>query len=98
MFYFYTLLLDEIDLEKPDPRRFGLEQDRIMVEYVKTYLQNRLESYSTSIDNDVRRERSETDVAKKNILNFQIEQKTFLAKLIGTYLEQLERLNKEDSL
>jgi hypothetical protein len=98
MFYFYTLLLDEIDLEKPDPKRFGLEEDKIIVEYVKTYFQNKLESYPTTIDQDMRRENLEPERAKKNILRFQIEQKTFLAKLSSVYHDQIQKLNKEDSL
>ena len=98
MFYFYTLLLDEIDLEKPDPKRAGLEEDRIVVDYVKTFLINKLESYPTSVEHDTKREHREPEIAKKNILKFQIEQKTFLAKLIEAYFQQLQKLNKEDSL
>lgn len=91
-------MMDELDLEKPDPKRVGLENDKFVIEYVKTALQNVLDLYPTTAENDEQRATKEPEAYKKNILIFQVEQKTYLRKLIETYQNQINKLNKDDSL
>jgi len=91
-------MMDEIDLEKPDPKRSGLENDRIILEFVKNAFQTNLDLYPSGIQNDIERELREPEPYKKNILKYQIAQKLYLSKLIETYQKQLNRLNKEDVL
>ncbi len=91
-------MMDEIDLEKPDPKRIGLENDKIIIEYVKNQFQTILELYTNRAQYDLERCLKETEVYKKNILIFQYEQKTLLSNLIGVYQDQLNKLNKDDSL
>lgn len=90
--------MDEIDLEKQDPKRVSLEQDKIIVEYVKTQFQNYLDLYANKADFDLERSKKEPEPFKKNILIYQYEQKTYLTKIIEAYQEQINLLNKEDSL
>jgi hypothetical protein len=91
-------MMDEVDLEKPDPKRTGLETDRIILEYVKNALQTNLNLYPTSAENDQLRAEQETETYKRNILQYQVEQKTYLSKLIEVYQQQLNKLNKDDVL
>ncbi len=90
--------MDEIDLEKQDPKRVNLEQDKIIVEYVKTQFQNNLDLYANKAEFDLERSKKEPEQFKKNILIYQYEQKTYLTKIIEAYQEQINLLNKEDSL
>ena len=98
MFYYYTLLMDESDLEKEDPRRIGLESDRIVVDYIKNSMKSLLDMYPTRIDNDQERLIKETNPEKTTILKYLISQKNYLIKLIEFYDNHLHRLIKEDSL
>ena len=91
-------MMDEVDLEKPDPKRTGLEDDRIILEYVKNALQTNLNLYPTSAENDQSRAEKETETHKKNVLQYQVEQKTYLTKLIEVYQQQLNKSNKDDVL
>jgi glycosylphosphatidylinositol transamidase (GPIT) subunit GPI8 len=91
-------MMDELDLEKPDPKRHGLENDRIVLEYVKNAFQTNLDLYPTRVENDQDRAMKEPEAYKKNILEYQIAQKNYLAQLIETYQNQLNKLNKDDVL
>jgi hypothetical protein len=91
-------MMDEIDLEKPDPKRVNLEEDKFIVEFVKNALQTLLDLYPTNAANDLERSNKEPEQYKKNVLIFQYEQKTYLSKLIEAYQNQINKLNKEDSL
>jgi len=61
-------------------------------------LQGIYDMYPTTIDFDVSREKREPEEYKRNILAYQIEQKTYLLKLINLYSDKIDMLNKEDSL
>lgn len=98
MFYYYTLLLDEIDMEKPDPKRVGLEDDRIVLEHVKNALYTMLEKYPTSAQSDQERAAREPEHYKKNVIQYLVEQKNYLSKLIEAYHAQSAKMNKDDML
>ncbi len=91
-------MMDEADLQKDDPRRVGLESDRIIVEYVKNAFKTILDSYPTKVENDVERLNKETNSEKKVVLQYLISQKRFLIRLIDLYQSELYKLVKEDSL
>lgn len=90
--------MDESDLEKDDPRRVGLESDRIIVEYVKNALKSKLEAFPTKVEDDVERLNKETNPEKKTVIQYLIGQKRLLMKLIEVYQAELYKLVKEDSL
>ena len=91
-------MMDEIDLEKPDPKRVNLEDDKFIVEFVKNAFQTLLDLYPTNAENDLERVNKEPEQHKKNILIYQYEQKNYLSKLIEAYQNQINKLNKEDAL
>lgn len=98
MFFYYTLLLDEIDMEKPDPKRVGLENDRIVLEHVKNALYNLQDMYSSKSESDQERANREPELYKKNVIQYLVEQKNYLAKLIEVYHVQANKMNKDDML
>jgi hypothetical protein len=98
LFFYYTLLMDEADLEKEDPKRVGLENDRIIIEYVKNSLKGVLDSYPTKFEFDSERLSREPEDHKKAVYKYLIAQKSYLIRLIEYYQSELYRLIKEDSL
>ncbi len=98
LFYYYTLILDETDLDKDDPKRVGLEGDRIIVEYVKNAFKSILNRYPTTLENDIERLNKETNSQRKVLIKYLIGQKRLLVKLIDVYQNELYKLVKEDSL
>lgn len=92
-------MLDEIELEKEDIKRFGLEGDKIVLEYAKNYLKSLLDVYPTKLENDmerVKRENIEPD--RKLAVSYLIEQKKYLVKLIEVYENEISKLIREDTL
>jgi hypothetical protein len=98
LFFYYTLLMDEIDMEKTDPKRFGLENDRIILENVKNAMMNLHDLYSSKYESDQVRADREPEQYKKNVIQYMIEQKKLLTKLIQIYQIQSNKLNKDDVL
>lgn len=98
LFYYYTLLMDENDLTKTDPKRVGLENDRIIVEYVKDALQGMLDINLTTKNVDQAAIDAETEPYKKHVLQYILEQNKQLQELIYVYHQQALKLNKEDIL
>jgi hypothetical protein len=90
--------MDEAEIHKLDPKRIGLESDRIIIETVKNALQGFFDLYPTKIEEDQKRLQSATERHKAEILKFQIEQKKSLLKLIEHYQFELNKLMKDDIL
>lgn len=90
--------MDATDLEKPDPKRVDLEQDRIVLEYTANQLRTLLSQVSGTISTNLDLANSEKDLIKKALLLFKIEQIKLLTTIIGIYDEAYYRLVKEDSL
>jgi len=68
-FYYYTLLMDETDLEKSDPKRSGLEEDKIVMETIKNAFQSALDIYPTKLEKDLERIQTEKDPQRKKYIN-----------------------------
>ncbi len=90
--------MDESDLEKDDPKRFGLESDRIIVEYVKNAFKTILDGFPTKLESDIERLGKETNAQRKTVIKYLIGHKKLLMKLIEIYQNELYKLVKEDSL
>jgi hypothetical protein len=96
--------MDESDLEKEDPKRSGLESDRIIVEYVKNSMKSMLDSYPTKLDDDLAgldramRSNEKDGAYKVAVYKYLIAQKNYLMRLIEYYQNELHRLVKDDSL
>jgi hypothetical protein len=90
--------MDEADLEKEDPKRVGLEHDRIIIEYVKNSLKSVLDSYPTKLELDNERLAREPEEHKQAVYRYLIAQKSYLIRLIEFYQSELYRLVKDDSL
>jgi phosphate uptake regulator len=90
--------MDESDLERDDPKRVGLEGDRIIVEFTKNALKSLLDAFPTKLQNDIERLSKETQQDRKTVIKYLINQKRLLIKLIDVYQNELYKLVKEDSL
>ena len=91
-------MMEDYELEKNDPKRFDLEQDRIILEFVKNSLQNYYDLYPTRIEADEERIKAYSDPTWKHWLNFKVQQKKILIQMIEFYNDELNKLNKEDAL
>lgn len=91
-------MMDATDLEKPDPKRVDLEQDRIVLEYAANQLRTLLSQVSGTISTNSELARAENDLLKRAVILYKIEQIKLLTKIIGIYDEAYYRLVKEDSL
>lgn len=92
-------MLDEIELEKEDIKRFDLEGDRIVLEYTKNALLNILEFYPTKLENDLERiKKANIEPDRKVAISYLIEQKKYLMRLIEIYENEISKLVKEDTL
>ena len=90
--------MDKNDLQKLDPKRFGLEKDKIILETTKNGLQAYLDLYPTKIDEDVRKLKGQTERYKKEIIKYLIEQKKLLLRLVEHYQYEINKIMKEDIL
>lgn len=92
-------MLDEIELDKEDIKRFGLEGDRVVLEYVKNAFQSILDLYPTKLENDLERiKKANIEPDRKLAISYLIEQKKYLNKLIEIYENEINKLVKEDTL
>ena len=92
-------MLDEIELDREDIKRIGLEEDRVVLQYVKNALQSILDLYPTTLKSDLERVRkTDIEADKKTSIIYIIEQKRYLVRLIEVYENEVNRLVKEDTL
>jgi len=99
LFFFYISMLDEIEMDREDIKRIGLEEDRVVLQYVKNALQSQLDLYPTSLKSDLERvQKTDIEADRKIAILYLIEQKKYLVKLIEVYENEINRLVKEDTL
>ena len=92
-------MLDEIELDREDIKRIGLEEDRVVLQYVKNALQSILDLYPTTLKSDMERVgKAGIEADKKTAIVYMIEQKRYLVRLIEVYENEVNRLVKEDTL
>lgn len=92
-------MLDEIELDREDIKRIGLEEDRVVLQYVKNALQSQLDLYPSTLKNDLERvNKADIEPDRKTAISYMIEQKRYLTKLIEIYENEINRLVKEDTL
>ena len=90
--------MEENDLEKTDPKRTNLEEDKLILEYTKERVIAMYDLYPTKLEEDEERLELQTNAKIKLAISFTIEQKKYLLKLIDLYDNELLRLMKEDIL
>lgn len=92
-------MLDEIELDREDIRRIGLEEDRVVLQYVKNALQSHLDLYPTTIKNDLERlNKADIEPDRRTAILYNVQQKKYLVRLIDIYDKEINRLVKEDTL
>ena len=76
-----------------------MEEDRVVLQYVKNALQSQLDLYPTKLKNDLEKVKSqEIEPDRKTAILYLIQQKKYLEKLIEIYENEINRLVKEDTL
>lgn len=92
-------MLDDLELDKEDIKRFGLESDRIVLQYAQNSLQSQLDLYPTKLEQDLERvNKANIEPDRKLAISYLIEQKKYLIKLIEIYENEILKLVKEDTL
>jgi len=90
--------MEENDLEKTDPKRTNLEEDKLILEYAKERLTSIYDLSDSKLEEDEENLKQETNTKLKLAISYKIEQKKYLLKLIELYNNELFRLLKEDIL
>jgi hypothetical protein len=90
--------MEDNDLEKQDPKRTNLEEDKLIVEYAKERLRATYDLYPTKLEDDEERLAKETNPRVKLVISYKIEQKKYLLRLVEIYNDELLKLIKEDIL
>ena len=91
-------MMEEAELDLNDPKRFDLEQDRIILEFVKNNLQNHYDLYPTKLEDDEVALSKENNETRKTWITFKIQQKKLLLGVIDAYNNDLNKIMKDDSL
>lgn len=87
--------MDENDLKLTDPKRVGLENDRIVLEFAV----NQLRSYYIQINEPLSNlVENGNDHLVKAVYQFKLRQLNLLQKIISVFEDTYMRLIKEDSL
>lgn len=100
MFYYYVLLMDMFDLEKEDPKRSDLHEDKIIVSSVKDNLVA-IETLSSSIQDEEAKLLNKDYTSNPMIIKFikyKIQQKRLLRKYIEIFENHLLFLIKDEAL
>jgi hypothetical protein len=98
LFYFYVLMMDANDMEKEDPKRNNLEQDKLIVNYTKENFIAIEKLSQTTLAEEEERFIKETNPLIKHFIKYKIQQRKLLRKIIEAYEEQYLFLIKDESL
>lgn len=98
LFFFYTLMLDESDLEKPDPKRIGLDEDKIIIDYARNSFISMDSLFMNSLDKEKERFSSEKNDKIRSLIHYKILHRNLLKRFIDVYADHYLMLIKEDSL
>jgi hypothetical protein len=91
-------MMEETEMELLDPKRTDLENDRIVLEFIKNNLQNIYDLYPTKIENDIEQLKVETNRERRTWIQYKINQKKILLQIIDKYNDDLNKIMKDDSL
>lgn len=91
-------MMDEVDLKQTDPKRSGLEQDRIILEFAITKLRTHLNEIGERAKELYDLSEMENEYFKKQVYLYKAQQITLLNRIISEYEENYYRIIKEDSL
>lgn len=98
MFYYYVLMMDALDLEKEDPKRKDLQDDKLIVNYTKENL-NAIENLNKSnLEDEEQRFSNENNRLIKQFIKYKIQQRKILRKVIAKFEDQYNMLVKDESL
>ena len=90
--------MEDNDLDKQDPKRVNLEEDKLILEYSKERLRAIYDLFPTRLEEDEERLNTETDSRIRLAISYKVEQKKYLLRLVETYNDELLKLIKEDIL
>lgn len=97
LFYYYVLMMDPFDLEKEDPKRKDLHEDKLIINFVLENLQA-MEKLSTPLSEITASLEKETHPLIRNFITYKIQQRKLLLKLIDKYQDQYNFLLKDEAL
>lgn len=98
LFYYYVLMMDSNDMEKEDPKRNSLEEDKLIVNYTKENLIAIEKLSQSSLAEEEERFNKETNPLIKHFIKYKIQQRKILRKIIEIYEAQYNFLIKDESL
>ena len=91
-------MMDANDMEKEDPKRNKLEEDKLIVNYAKENFIAMEKLSKTSLAEEEERYNKETNPLIKHFIKYKIQQRLLLTKIIEVYEDQYNFLVKDESL
>lgn len=98
LFYFYTLMMDANDLEKSDPKRDKLEEDRLIIKFARDELIGMQKLKNISIEKEKERLLNEQDFFVKQLIKYKIQQYYLMEEFIKILDNQYYFLVKDEVL
>lgn len=98
LFYYYVLMMDENDLEKEDPKRKNLHEDKLIINYIRDNLKALEHLNEHSIQEEEEKITKEENPLIKHFIRYKIQQRKLLNKLIDVYESQYNMLVKDEAL
>lgn len=98
LFYFYVLMMDKLDLEKSDPKRVHLDEDKIIVQFAADNLSGLNKLFKLTLEEEQNSQSIEDKAFVKHFKLYKIQQRQLLMKLIEIYYNRYHYLVKDESL
>ena len=97
LFYFYTLMMDHLDLEKEDPKRKDLHEDKLIINFAKDQFMA-IDQLSRNYSEELEKYNNETNPMVKNFMKYKLQQRSMLLKVVDKYQDQFNFLIKDEAL
>lgn len=98
LFFYYTMMLDELNLSKDIERKEELDQNKIVMEFVKSNFEALEAVNESSFEEDQKRQIEEKNPLIKLLLQYKLKQRGLLRKYISKLSDQCLFLLKDESL
>lgn len=98
LFYFYTSLMDLNELNKTNPKRINLEEDKIIINYGYNYLKELEKRNSKDLQKEIEEIIIESDTLIKTIKKYKLQQRKLLIKYIEKFRIQYNFLIRDEEL
>lgn len=97
LFYNYVLMMDNFDLEKEDPKRKDLHEDKLIINFTKDQFMA-IDQLSRNYNEELEKYNKEERPMIKSFMKYKLQQRSLLLKVVDKLQDQFNFLIKDESL